>query len=45
MEDDHRLAARIKIPITGLFKMLRTMSEVMTRYEQQFGEIREPEER
>ena len=37
-----RIAARIKVPVTALFEMIRIMNEAMTRYENEFGEIRPP---
>ena len=40
---DCRVVARVKIPVTVLFDVLRALNENMTRYEQVFGEIRRPE--
>jgi hypothetical protein len=37
------VVARVKIPVTVLFDVLRALNENMTRYEQVFGEIRRPE--
>lgn len=39
-----RVVARIKIPPSLVFSILRTINENMTRYEQRFGEIRQPGE-
>ncbi len=38
-----RVVARVKIPVTVLFDVLRALNENMTRYEQVFGEIKRPE--
>jgi Protein of unknown function (DUF3467) len=38
-----RVVARVKIPATVLFDVLRALNENMTRYEESFGEIRRPE--
>jgi hypothetical protein len=40
-----RVVARVKIPATVLFDVLRALNENMTRYEATFGEIRRPEQR
>jgi hypothetical protein len=36
--------ARVKIPTTVIFDVLRALNENMTRYEASFGEIRSPGE-
>jgi hypothetical protein len=38
----HRLAARVRIPPTALFDIIRAINENMGRYEQAFGPIRRP---
>ena len=38
----HRLVARIRIPPTSVFDIIRTINENLTMYEQQFGQIRQP---
>jgi hypothetical protein len=38
----HRLVARVRIPPTALFDIIRAMNENMGRYEQSFGPIRRP---
>jgi Protein of unknown function (DUF3467) len=40
-----RVVARVKIPPTLVFDVIRAMNENMTRYESVFGEIRRPDER
>jgi hypothetical protein len=37
-----RVVARVKIPVTVLFDVLRALNENMTRYEGVFGEIKRP---
>jgi Protein of unknown function (DUF3467) len=37
-----RVVARVKIPVTVVFDVIRALNENMTRYEQAFGEIRRP---
>jgi hypothetical protein len=37
-----RVVARVKIPVTVLFDVLRALNENMTRYESVFGEIKRP---
>jgi hypothetical protein len=37
-----RVVARVKIPVTVVFDVIRAINENMTRYEQAFGEIRRP---
>lgn len=37
-----RVTARVKIPPTLVFQVLRAISESMTKYEQTFGPIRRP---
>jgi len=38
-----RVVARVKIPPTVLFDILRALNENMTRYEATFGEIQRPQ--
>ena len=38
----HRLVARLRIPPTAVFDMIRTINENLTMYEQRFGQIRRP---
>lgn len=40
-----RVVSRVKIPITSIFELLRTVNAGMTAYEQLYGEIVPPEER
>jgi Protein of unknown function (DUF3467) len=40
-----RVVARVKIPPTLVFDVIRAMNENMTRYESVFGEIRRPDDR
>jgi Protein of unknown function (DUF3467) len=40
-----RVVARVKIPPTVVFDLIRAINENMTRYEQAFGEIQRPGER
>jgi hypothetical protein len=37
-----RVVSRIKIPVTLVFDVIRALNEQMTKYEDQFGEIRRP---
>jgi hypothetical protein len=37
-----RVVARVKIPTSLVFDLMRTVNENMTRYEERFGEIRRP---
>lgn len=37
------VVARVKIPPTLAFDIIKTLNENMTRYEEVFGEIRQPE--
>ena len=39
-----RVVSRIKIPVTLIFDMLRTVNGIMTQYEDQFGPIKRVEE-
>ena len=39
------VVARVKIPVSVVFDVLRALNENMTRYEAAFGEIRRPEHR
>lgn len=38
----HRLVARVRIPPTALFDIIRAINENMTHYESAFGQIRRP---
>src|SRR5215467_6799212 len=38
----HRLVARIRIPPTSVFDIIRTISQNLSLYEQKFGSIRDP---
>jgi len=38
----HRLVARIRVPPTAVFDIIRTINENLTMYEQRFGAIRAP---
>lgn len=40
-----RVTARVKIPPTLVFDLLRVLNENMTRYEKTYGEIHRPGER
>ena len=37
-----RVVARVKLPVTVVFDLIRAVNENMTRYEQAFGEIHRP---
>jgi Protein of unknown function (DUF3467) len=37
-----RVVARVKVPVTVIFDVLRALNENMTRYETSFGEITRP---
>ena len=37
-----RVVARVKIPVTLVFDVIRALNEQMTAYEEQFGEIQRP---
>jgi hypothetical protein len=37
-----RVVARIRVPVTMMFEMLRTLNDSLTQYERRFGEIRRP---
>ena len=37
-----RLVARVRIPVTLVFDVIRALNENMTRYEETFGEIARP---
>jgi hypothetical protein len=37
-----RVVARVKLPVTVVFDLIRAVNENMTRYEQAFGEIQRP---
>jgi len=36
------VVARLKVPVSLVFDVIRALNEEMTVYEQQFGEIRRP---
>ncbi|HEY5986189.1 MAG TPA: DUF3467 domain-containing protein [Streptosporangiaceae bacterium] len=38
----HRLVARVRIPPTSVFDIIRTINQNLTLYEQKFGQIRTP---
>jgi hypothetical protein len=38
----HRLVARIRVPPTSVFDIIRTINQNLTLYEQKFGQIRMP---
>jgi hypothetical protein len=38
----HRLVARVRVPPTAVFDIIRTINENLTMYEQRFGQIRQP---
>jgi hypothetical protein len=38
----HRMVARVRIPPTSVFDILRTINQNLTLYEQKFGQIRTP---
>jgi hypothetical protein len=38
----HRLVARIRVPPTAVFDIIRTINQNLTLYEQRFGQIRLP---
>jgi hypothetical protein len=38
----HQLVARIRIPPTAVFDIIRTVSQNLSLYEQRFGQIRHP---
>jgi hypothetical protein len=38
----HRLVARVRVPPTAVFDIIRTINENLTMYEQRFGAIRAP---
>jgi Protein of unknown function (DUF3467) len=37
-----RLVARVRIPPTAVFDIIRTINQNLTMYEQKFGQIRQP---
>ncbi|MFN2525756.1 MAG: DUF3467 domain-containing protein [Actinomycetota bacterium] len=39
-----RVVSRVRLPVTLMFEVLRTLNANMTRYESTFGEIKEPED-
>ena len=39
-----RVVSRVKIPVTLVFDVIRTLNDQMTAYEAQFGEIKRPGE-
>lgn len=38
----HRLVARVRVPPTSVFDIIRTISQNLSLYEQKFGPIRTP---
>jgi hypothetical protein len=40
----YRVVSRVRVAVTMVFEMLRTLSQKMTEYENDFGEIRRPGE-
>ena len=38
----HRMVARIRVPPTAVFDIIRTINQNLTLYEQRFGQIRPP---
>jgi hypothetical protein len=38
----HRLVARVRVPPTSVFDIIRTISQNLAMYEQKFGPIRTP---
>ncbi|HTZ25166.1 MAG TPA: DUF3467 domain-containing protein [Streptosporangiaceae bacterium] len=38
----HRLVARVRVPPTAVFDIIRTINQNLTLYEQRFGQIRPP---
>jgi Protein of unknown function (DUF3467) len=38
----HRLVARVRVPPTSVFDIIRTINQNLTLYEQKFGQIRTP---
>ena len=38
----HRLVARVRIPPTAVFDIIRTINQNLTMYEQTFGQIKQP---
>ena len=38
----HRLVARVRVPPTSVFEIIRTISQNLSMYEQKFGPIRTP---
>jgi Protein of unknown function (DUF3467) len=41
----HRIVVRVRVPLTMMFEFIREMNESLTRYEQEHGEIRRPQDR
>ena len=37
-----RVVARVKIPVTAVFDLIRAVNDNMTKYEEHFGEIHRP---
>jgi hypothetical protein len=42
IEAPHRLVARVRVPPTAVFDIIRTINQNLTLYEQRFGQIRPP---
>jgi hypothetical protein len=40
-----RVGARVKVPVTVMFEILKALNGNMTKYEETFGEIKAPETR
>jgi hypothetical protein len=40
----HRVVVRVRVPLTMMFDFIREMNESLTRYEQEHGEIRRPQD-
>jgi hypothetical protein len=38
------VVARVKVPVTVVFDLIRALNENMTKYEERFGEIHRPGE-
>ena len=44
-EEVLRVTARIRVPLTFIFEMLRTINEAMSRYEADYGPVDSPRRR
>jgi hypothetical protein len=38
----YQVVARVRLPVTLVFEVIRTLNDEMTKYEKEFGEIRRP---